>query len=70
MRKLTVLWGNLMRFLGLACLVVGIVTAATQEAFAGFTPIVWLLVAVFCMVIVVCTGVGLTRDFLEGKKEK
>jgi uncharacterized membrane protein len=70
MRKLTALWGNFMRFLGLACLIVGIVTAAMAKAFGGFTPIVWFLIAIFCMVTVVCTEVALTRDFLESKKEK
>ena len=70
MRKLTAAWGSFMRFLGLACLTVGVVTAAMDKAFGGFTPTVWLLIAVFCMVTVVCTEVALTRDFLESKKEK
>jgi len=70
MRKLTALWGNLMRLLGLACLIVGIVTAAMGKPFGGFTPIAWFLIAIFCMVTVVCTEVALTRDFLESKKEK
>jgi uncharacterized membrane protein len=70
MRKLTRPWGSFMRFLGLACLIVGIVTAAMDKAFGGFTPIVWFLIAIFCMVTVVCTEVALTRDFLESKKEK
>jgi len=70
MRKLTALWGNLMRFLGLACLIVGIVAAAMDKAFCDFTPIFWFLIAIFCMVTVVCTEVALTRDFLESKKEK
>jgi uncharacterized membrane protein len=70
MKKLTALWGNFMRFLGLACLIVGIVTAAMGKAFCGFTPIVWFLIAIFCMVTVVCTEVALTRDFWESKKEK
>ena len=70
MKKLTALWGNLMRFLGLACLIVGIVTAAMGKAFGGFAPIVWFLIAIFCMVTMVCTEVALTRDLLENKKEK
>jgi hypothetical protein len=70
MRKLTAPWGSFMRCLGLACLIVGIVTAAMDKTFAGFTPIVWFLIAIFCMVTVVCTEVALTRDFLESKKEK
>jgi uncharacterized membrane protein len=70
MRKMTAPWGNFMRFLGLACLIVGIVTAAMEKACGWFTPIAWFLIAIFCMVTVVCTEVALTRDFLESKKEK
>ena len=70
MRKITALWGNLMRCLSLACLIVGIVTAAIDKAFGGFTPIIWFLIAIFCMVTVVCTEVALTRDYLQSKKDK
>jgi hypothetical protein len=70
MRKITALWGNLMRYLSLACLIVGIVTAAIDKAFGGFTPIIWFLIAIFCMVTVVCTEVALTRDYLQSKKDK
>lgn len=70
MRKLTALWANLMRFLGLACLIVGIVTAAMEKALGWFVPTAWFLIAIFCMTTVVCTEVALTRDFLESKKEK
>ena len=70
MRKLTAQWGILMRLLGLACLIVGIVTAAMNKAFGGFTPIVWFLIAILCMVTVVCTEVALARDLLETRKEK
>ncbi len=70
MRNLTVLWGNLMRYLALACLIVGIVTAAMDKVFGGFTPIIWFLIAIFCMVTVTCTEVHLTKEFLESKREK
>ena len=56
--------------LGFACLIVGIVTAAMDKAFGGFTPILWFLVAIFCFVIVVCTEVALLRAFTEGKKDR
>jgi hypothetical protein len=59
-----------MRWLGLACLIVGIVTAAMDKAFGGFTPTYWFLIAIFCLVTVTCTEVNLTRDFLESKKGK
>ena len=68
MSTLTVLWGNLMRYLALACLIVGIVAAAMDKVFGGFTPIIWLLIAIFCMVTVTCTEVHLTKKFLERKR--
>ncbi len=68
--RLTALWGNLMRYIGFATLIVGIITAAMNKSFGGFTPILWFLIAIFCFVSVVCTEVVLTRVFLESKKEK
>jgi peptidoglycan/LPS O-acetylase OafA/YrhL len=70
MRKLTASWGHFMRFLGLATLIVGVVTAAMQKPIGWFVPTAWFLIAIFCMVTVVCTEVALTRDLLESKKEK
>jgi uncharacterized membrane protein len=70
MTGLTALWGNLMRLLGFACLIVGIVTAAMDKAFGGFMPILWFLLAIFCFVIVVCTEVALLRASTEGKKDR
>lgn len=70
MERLTVMWGNLVRWLGFACLIVGIVTATVDKSFGAFTPLYWFLLAIFFFTIVVCTEVRLTRAFLESKKEK
>lgn len=69
MERLTVLWGDLMRYLGFALLIVGIVTAALNVSFGGFSPILWFLLAIFCFIIVVCTEVHLIKLFLESRKE-
>ena len=69
-RTTVALWGDFCRYLGFALLIVGIVTAALDKTFGGFTPILWFLLAIFCFIIVVCTEVRLTRMFLESKKEK
>lgn len=63
-------WGDLCRCLGFALLIVGIVTAALDKTFGGFTPILWFLLAIFFFIIVVCTEIALTRMSLESKKEK
>lgn len=67
--RLTSLWGNLWRWIGFVTLVVGIVTAALDKSFGGFTPVVWFLIAIFSFLIVICTEIVLTRLALE-KKEK
>jgi Na+/alanine symporter len=61
--------GNFIRLLGLACLVVGIVTAAMSRGFGGFTSIVWFLIAMLCTVAVDRTEVALARGFRESKEE-
>ena len=68
--KLAAQWGDLNRMLGLALLIVGIVTAALDKTFSGFAPILWFLIAIFCFIMVICTEVVQLRMFLESKKEK
>ena len=63
-------WGNLNRYLGLASLIVGIVTAALDVTFGGFAPILWFLIAILAFIIVVCTEVVQLRLLLESKKDK
>jgi hypothetical protein len=56
------------RYLGLAMLIVGIITAAMDVSFGGFAPIYWFLIAIFWFIVVACTEVALLR--LDTKKEK
>ena len=49
-------------------LIVGIVTAALNATFGGFTPIMWFLIALLAMLIVICTEVSQIREFLQTKK--
>lgn len=58
--------GNFSRCLALALLIVGIVTAAMDKTFGGFTPLYWFLLAVFWIIIVVGIEVALLR--LDTKK--
>ena len=67
--RLVSIWGNLWRWIGFVTLVAGIVTAALDKSFGGFTPIIWFLIAIFSFIVVVCTEIVLTRLVLE-KKEK
>jgi len=57
-----------LRLLGIAILIVGIVTAALNVTFGGFAPILWFLLAIVVFMIVICTEVLRIADFLESKK--
>ena len=57
-----------LRLLGIAILIVGIVTAALDVTFGGFAPILWFLLAIVVFMIVICTEVLRIADLLESKK--
>ena len=59
---------NLLEWLVVAMLIVGIVTAALDVTFGGFTPIMWFLIAFVAILIIICTEVTQIREFLESKK--
>lgn len=56
------------RYLAGALLIVGIVTAALNATFGGFTPIIWFLLALADVLIITCHEVLRIADFLESKK--
>ena len=59
---------NLLEWLVVTMLIVGIVTAALNATFGGFTPIMWFLIAFVAILIIICTEVTQIREFLESKK--
>jgi hypothetical protein len=67
-RQFVVHAAHFSRCLGLATLIVGIITAAIDVSFCGFAPIYWFLIAIFWFIVVACTEVALLR--LDTKKEK
>ena len=67
-RQFVVSAANFTRFLSLAILIVGIITAAMDKTFGGFTPLYWFLLAIIGFIIVACTEVALLR--LDSKKDK
>jgi len=56
------------RYLAAALVIVGIVTAALNATFGGFTPIMWFLLALVDVLIITCGEVLRIADFLESKK--
>ena len=59
---------NLCRYLAVVLLIVGIVTAALNATFGGFTPIMWFLLALVDVLIITCHEVLMIRTLLESKK--
>ena len=59
---------NLCRYLAVVLLIVGIVTAALNATFSGFTPIMWFLLALVDVLIITCHEVLMIRTLLESKK--
>ena len=56
------------RVLAIVLLIVGIVTAALNATFGGFTPILWFLLALAVLIVVTCSEVLRIADLLESKK--
>jgi hypothetical protein len=56
------------RVLGVALLIVGIVTAAMDKPFGGWTPIYWFLLAFASFLGVLCNEVYRVILLMEGKK--
>jgi hypothetical protein len=48
--------------------IVGIVTAALNLTFGGFTPIMWFLLALVDLLIIICHEVMTIRISLQSKK--
>jgi hypothetical protein len=59
---------NLLEWLVIAFLIAGIVSAALNVTFSGFTPMLWFLLAIVAILIIICSEVTLIRESLERKK--
>jgi hypothetical protein len=59
---------NLLEWLVATMLIVGVVTAALNVTFGGFTPIMWFLIAFLAILIIICTEVTQIREFLQKKQ--
>ena len=59
---------NILETLVVIFTIVGIVTAALNVTLSGFKPIVWFVLAFWCILIIICMEVTMIRAFLERKK--
>ena len=59
---------TILEWLVMILLFVGVVTAVLNISLAGFTPIVWVLISLWALVLIICTEVTQIREFLEKKE--
>ena len=59
---------DILEWLAMALLIVGIVTAALDITLGGFTPITWLVLSFGLILIIICMEVTMIRAFLESRK--
>ena len=62
------LYRNILEPIIMALMIVGIVTAALDLSFGGFSPIFWFVLAFGWVLIIIRMEVTMTRAFLERKK--
>jgi hypothetical protein len=59
---------TILEWLVMIFLIVGVFTAVLNITLAGFTPIIWLLLSSWALVMIICTEVTQIREFLEKKE--
>lgn len=59
---------NILEWLVMILLIVGVVTAVLNISLAGFTPIIWVLISLWALIMIICTEVTQIRESLEKKK--
>lgn len=62
-------WIFFLRILGVALLIVGLVTAALDVPLAGFTPTFWVLLALASFIGVICNSLFRIVIILERKSQ-
>ena len=56
---------NILEWLVMIMLFVGVVTAVLNMTLAGFTPIIWVLISLWALIMIICTEVTQIRESLE-----
>ena len=59
---------TILEWLVMILLIVGVVTAVLNITLAGFTPIIWVLLSSWALIMIICTEVTQIRESLEKKE--
>ncbi len=62
-------WIIFLRLLGISLLIVGMLTAALDATYGGFTPILWVLLGIAAFLGVICGELFRILAHLEGKTQ-
>jgi len=67
-KKRVTRYHNLLEIPVLIFLFAGVITAALDFTIGGFTPIVWFLLSFWCVLVIICMEITMSRAALERKK--
>ena len=67
-KKRVTQYHNILEIPVLIFLFAGIITAGLNVTVGGFTPIVWFLLSFWCVLVIICMEVTMSRAALERKK--
>lgn len=59
---------TILEWLVIILLIVGVITAVLNITLAGFTPIIWVLLSSWALIMIICTEVTQIRESLEKKE--
>jgi hypothetical protein len=59
---------TILEWLVMILLIVGVVTGILNITLAGFTPIIWVLLSAWALIVIICTEVTQIRESLEKKE--
>ena len=60
---------NILEWPAMALLITGIITATLNVDLGGFTPLTWIVLALFIILLIICMEVSMIRAFLESRKK-
>ena len=59
---------TILEWLVMILLIIGVIAAALNITLAGFSPIIWMLISLWALVMIICTEVTQVRESLNQKE--
>ena len=56
---------TILEWLVMILLIVGVIAAVLNITLAGFTPLIWLVLSSWALIMIICTEVSQIRESLE-----